>query len=252
MREGYRMVTMREAVAAYEKRYYDGKGGEIASNSGIKVEDYQIHDMYHLIASGALKISDNHEVVSGIRKLENSDLVDRAMGVKAEILSAIYLKVFEDIMVDQNRSFQRLKNSDFIKEQFDIAKSSIDLQMKDSELNYKQSYKIDYHDNKFVNKLYESYNEYRGKVNSSSNVRKFKADININDFISDEEIEFHRDKAENLFYSLRQGHPEFFINSVNEGALLDLDIKEFTIDNFMATEKEKLKKISKNNKGIRI
>lgn len=237
------MVTMREAVDAYEQRYFSGKGKELADRTNVILSknDLSFHDMFHIMASGVIPMISG-DLVGGFRRLEDVGAVDNIVGIKSEFLEAIYLKVFIRLDGFEKISFNEIKASIY-NDAFKTVINSINKQLQEIENSQSDNNGIKYSNIHAVNNLFDSYNNHREVVDLLGvKTKKFCEYISINTFISDEEIESHIKSAEKLYNKLKNTHPECFLTGMDEEKLLDLDIKCFQVDNFTATEKEKLQK----------
>ncbi len=85
------MVTMRDAIEAYNKRYYDGKGEAMLEDKGYNGEKRPFHDMCHVIASGIANFNiGDCNLIDSFKFLDKTGLVARNAGMKAEMLEYIY------------------------------------------------------------------------------------------------------------------------------------------------------------------
>jgi len=205
---------MRDAVIAYNKRYYGGKGKEILKDLvGIELPDQEQHDISHILVSGIANLNmQEKSLLEQFAFLDENGLVARNAGLKAELLQYIY---DNGVMLGSTTSLEQVKSY------------------------YQQSLPIifaRYVNGKDGNKL--SKVPELGVLLSSYNGIHTK----FENIITPEEIEFHVQKASDLYDKLNAEHPDCF----NKGfpdyeKLLDLDLKEFAIDNFTMAEKIKLR-----------
>lgn len=225
------MVTMRDAVEAYNKRYYGGKGEEKIKklNTKVKNGDQNSHDFFHVISSGVVNILENNDnFVERYKFLDDRGLVNRNSGIKAEILAKIYMDVFsfleekkeinKDIIVENLQKYILKIGNIFAKEIYNC-----------NQENKEYSHVVQ------LKELIAGYQKYIDQNNL------FTKD-EIYNFISSDEIDFHIEKSQKLFEELKNNIHDCFMNgkcSIN--SFLREDVNNFKIDNFTMTEKIKLR-----------
>ncbi len=253
------MVTIGDVVKSYEHRYYESDGFDLAKNTGVKIRNNSAHghDMFHIRASGLPKIvnDNNLDTVDGYKKLENSGLVDRLIGIKAEILTDIYTQVFDNLNNSQHKDLQHINENPCRELVFKAAVKSTDAQLRDAEYSRRQKnnnddQNIHYHKNDAVSNLFDSYNTYRQETEISEHLRvklkyitkEFDKVISVNTFVSEEEIAMHVKRAEELYYRLKKLIVDEAKTKIDIDDLFKTDIKEFSIANFTEQEKHLLRK----------
>jgi|GEM_PF-4764296 len=228
------MVTMRDAVKAYDQHYYGGKGMDILYDlTGVRIRNPQWHDVFHVIVSGIQNMDEKDgDLKRRFEILDESGLTYKNVGVKAELLQHIYLLTFDDSSKSDNL---------YLDEYLEGSVASIFDRYID---------KVDYGESK---KNYSHIPQLNSLITSYKNI-----DFNhcrVSDFISDVELKFHIEKAKQLHDRLAEKHPDwfngdgrFFIEK-----MLDADLNEFRIDNFTAVEKGLLRDAGKSaSSDIRI
>lgn len=210
------MITIHDLVEAYNRRYYGSDGLNIFratnTNADKKISEKGIvlafHDCCHVLASGAanLNLEENVDAASYLKFLDDNGLVDRNVGIKAELLQEIYRRVS---LWSESPTLPEIKE-DFNHNLVPEFKAYLE-QHPSGRLSH-------------IPALHTLLDGYRDKIDSTDFFEKI---------ISADEIRFHIQKAAELGAHLRSKHPECFNGKkpIFE-KILSLDAKEIAIDNF--------------------
>jgi len=212
------MLTLHDAALLFEKHYYGGRGVEILTNeaNGRLDAPAEAHDAIHLIASGILddyafdkQIENKDDLQSRFLAVENAGEVNALVGIKAELLQALYYSVF-------------------------------------SNSTPPTTLEISYNLGQYVTTLHNLFHDYMWNRNARAEstyshipvvdtlLKSYRSD-NLS-FISWDEIEQHIKRAQALKQQLMKNHPKcFYEGKALVNKLLKLDVKELALQKEPAT-----------------
>ena len=208
------MITMREAAKIYNKHYYGGKGEQTLKRLNDRLEyTPEEHDSFHLAAIGGGNMKG--DINYNFDYLDKNGFVARNAGIKAELLQFMYQFPF-------------------------VQRDTIETYLSDTLFpnifKYIHEFKNKGEDTKYshIPELHELIASYK-KI---ENLDKCK----VIDFLDLEEFAFHWRKSQELHAKIAHNHPECIDANGHyiPSKILDLDVKEFCIDNFTEVEKLKL------------
>ena len=235
------MITMKEAAAAYNKRYYGSKGVETlykingnftnkkAFNESVELTA-TLHDMGHLISSGVLNVKATN-FDDSFKIFEDTIGVERLVGAKAELLQHIYNKAFGIWDANKGKDLFSERNSGQV---FDI--------MKQDTLEYFKHNTVPLMQEMIGNVKTDGSYSHIPKLDSLIASYKDMTNPKLEDFFSDEDIKFHTEKAGKFYQRLEQTHPECFVDGkIEYENMMNLDVRECCINNLSAVEVNKLR-----------
>lgn len=225
------MVTMKEATIAYDEHYYAGKGMEIAKDIDAEVSNPIIHDMFHIIASGVPFIAREGNIKQTFQFMESNGLIERLAGIKAELLEELYLYTFSQCDKNLNVSFSEMKKQLDAQCYFVSSKMNIYTNERDTQ-----------------RKTYSNIEELQDLLKSYKTFDTSR----LENFLTDEEIQFHMDKAIELYGKLKSLDPDCELGNgkMDYDYLLNMDIRKFAINNFTPIELAKLRNKQQLHRGL--
>lgn len=221
------MITMSDAVDIYRIHYYGNNSEKETKYLNASLNNTPIHDMFHIISSGILNLN-NPEIKDSLEYFEKRGLVNKLIGAKAEIIQKIYSDILNDldenIPIDIESYKNKILPNYFTKIMQTMKNHITEIDGQNTYFNFQGDEKKQYSHIPAVSKLFEYY--------------KNNKPMKLNDSISENEIEFHIDRASELYSKIKEKHPECFYNgNLQYDKLLDLNVKDLAVDNLLQGER---------------